>query len=598
VAVLIAAAWLQAWDSYGSTLTVDWLAYAVLAALVLAVLVLSGAASRAHAAVLTGVLALFALAVWAALSVTWSPLPTRGRDEALLTAFYAVALAVTVVALRTRAQRLAAVALLVAGIAGLAVAIAIKLIVTGSDEDVFMFARLSYPISYANAQAAMLMVAFWPAIVLAAVRRFPLVLRGLAFGCAVAIVCAALLAQSKGSTLGLGVSAAVVFAWAPSRLRLLPPTLLAGGFVLAGFEPLTRPFRDKDDPAAFDAAIVHAGWSVLWLSGAAVAIGLVYASADRRLELPPRTVRLLGLAALAGFLAAVAGGLALFFARVDHPRDYFADRWTTFKHLPTANQGLSTHLLSLGSNRYDFWRVSLDGFRAHPVAGIGARGFWTYYIEHRRSEEMPTRAHSLPLDVLLEEGLVGFALLALGLGLPLAVVARRRDDPVAVAALAGSAYWLAHASVDWNWTVPAVGLPFLVLLGTGAAGETTVRLARPVTLAAGVAAIALAAGAFAPTWVSGRLTRRALFEPRNAQADLRRAERLDPLSVDPYLMASLLDPRPASRVRVLRKAVAKEPRRADLHYALQTAYGALGDKRAAARELATARRLDPWSLRK
>ena len=29
--------------------------------------------------------------------------------------------------------------------------------------------------------------------------------------------------------------------------------------------------------------------------------------------------------------------------------------------------------LTIGSNRYDFWRVAVHEFAHHPVAGIGAR---------------------------------------------------------------------------------------------------------------------------------------------------------------------------------------------------------------------------------
>ena len=57
------------------------------------------------------------------------------------------------------------------------------------------------------------------------------------------------------------------------------------------------------------------------------------------------------------------------------------------------NETTSTHLLTLGSNRYDFWRVAIHQFREHPVGGIGARGFRVAYLGARRSPETPARAH-------------------------------------------------------------------------------------------------------------------------------------------------------------------------------------------------------------
>src|SRR5439155_2016395 len=111
---------------------------------------------------------------------------------------------------------------------------------------------------------------------------------------------------------------------------------------------------------------------------------------------------------------AVVGGIASFLATVDRPGHFFTKQWRSFKHLPRKDTA-SSHFFSLGSNRYDFWRVALDEFRDHPVAGIGARGFYNAYLVEGRSSETPQRAHSLELDVLSETGIVGFVLL-LGAG--------------------------------------------------------------------------------------------------------------------------------------------------------------------------------------
>ena len=77
---------------------------------------------------------------------------------------------------------------------------------------------------------------------------------------------------------------------------------------------------------------------------------------------------------LAVVVAAVIAAPIAFFASVDHPGRYVGDRWRSFKHAPYDESGRN-HFISLGSNRYDFWRVALTEFRDHPVAGIGDRGF-------------------------------------------------------------------------------------------------------------------------------------------------------------------------------------------------------------------------------
>src|SRR3954466_13101873 len=69
------------WDTRGSIAAVDWLPYAVLAALVVAVVGAAGAAILPPGAAVAGCVALVGLAAWDAISVLWSPLPPLARDE-------------------------------------------------------------------------------------------------------------------------------------------------------------------------------------------------------------------------------------------------------------------------------------------------------------------------------------------------------------------------------------------------------------------------------------------------------------------------------------------------------------------------------------
>ena len=236
------------------------------------------------------------------------------------------------------------------------------------------------------------------------------------------------------------------------------------------------------------------------------------------------------------------------------------------------------------------------GGMTHPLAGIGSRGFAAAYLRERRSLENPARAHSLELDALSETGILGFALLAVGIGCPLAIAARRARRSLLDASLLGACvYWLVHASVDWIWSIPANGLPFFLLLGIGAAGGGVPRLLRArAALPAGAAAVVLAALAFAPPWLSARFDDRAYTEasPAKILGDLPWARRLDPLSTEPYLTQAELSRSPAD-VAPLERAVAKEPRVADLRFRLGSAYLRAGRKADARRELAAAHRLAP-----
>jgi O-Antigen ligase len=576
---LAAAAFGLAWLSSGSTVGADWAPYACFAGLLLAVVLVSGSAVTLRRRELVVVAALVALAAWAAISITWSATPALARDEALLTLFYAIAFTVPLLSLRTSGERLLASAAVAAGAGLLAVGAAVVLRF-GSDQTDHYSYRLTFPISYPNALAAVFLIGFWPAVVLAAQRRRALPTRALALAAATAIASGWLTAQSKGGIAAIAVSGALVFGFSPLRLRLVPPTFVASGLTAAAYVPLTAPYRTG---SASD--VRSAGSAILLLTALGALAGLCYGLADRRVALGARGVRLAGITTLAVFVAAVGVGIAMFFTRVYYP-GWFEHQWRTFK-VSTQHPTTSSHLFQLGgSYRYDIWRVALQEFADHPLAGIGSRGFGPAYLERRHSYDTAARAHSVELDALSELGIVGFVLLACGLALPLvSVIPRmRRRDPAATAAFAGAAYWLVHASVDWIWTVPACGLAFWLLVGAGSSGGERPPLPRKATIPASVVTLVIAVAAFVPPWLSARLTDRGQFGW---------AKRLDPLAVEPYVAQAASASSPRAAAAALRRAVRKEPRVVELHFDLALAYARAHDFRRARAELKIAHRLDP-----
>jgi hypothetical protein len=600
-----------AWREQGSVLAEDWLPYALGAGLLVATVLASGTALRPARGLLAGLAALAALGLWTALSAAWSPVPALARDEALLVLFYALALSVPLLTLRSEGERLGAIAIVVAVSVSLAVATSVRLIVADDASENYWATRLGSPIRYPGAEAALFLVSFWPAAAVTASRQLNLALRTLAFGGAVTLLAGALMTQSRAAAISLAVSAVVVFAVAPARLRLLVPVALAAALVGAAYDPLTEPFQKQG--AVLDEAIRDAGRWALGLSLTGAAVGLLYALLDRRLAVPPRLARAAGVAALVAALLGAVAGLGGFLVEVDRPGDYVQDRWEAFKRQPDYETG-SSHLVTLGSNRYDFWRVALDEFRAHPVRGAGGRAFGPAYLRDGDTEETPQRAHSLAFDLLGETGLVGLGLLAAAL-LPFAriILRRARSDLLALGVLGGTAYWLVQASGDWTWTFPAAGVPLLLFLGAGAAGgeaaepspasvssggqlgpdqRIVTRAALPTGLALAVAALL----AFTPPWLSTRFTARALEQPSAEAADeLRWARRLDPLSVDPFIVEAELAPSPEQVIPPLEEAAEREPRSVGPRYLLGLAYLDAGRHADASRELREAVRLAPRS---
>ncbi|HEY7018493.1 MAG TPA: tetratricopeptide repeat protein [Gaiellaceae bacterium] len=590
--VLLAATCVLAWAETGSIEASDWLLYAIFAALLVALVLVAGSPSSPPRTVVVGISALLLLAAWQAISAAWSPLPSLARDDALLTVFYVAALAIAALTATGRLEGIVVTAATAAACGGLAVATAVAVRVADVPGSYFVGdGRLAWPITYPNADAAMFLVGLWPALVVAAERRLPVVVRGLALGAAAATLSGWLVAQSKGGGVALAISAVVLLAVSPARLRLLVPTALAAVLVGPLFRPLTEPFNAG---SGLDHAASRAALTLLWLTAAATVVGVVYALVDRRLEVGPSALRVARITVATLVVLAVIAIPVGFFASVAHPESFVQDKWHSFKHLPTSEQG-STHFISLGSNRYDFWRVALTDFRHHALAGIGGRGFGPAYLVQGRSSETPARAHSVELDALSELGIVGFVLLAVGLGALLVgcFLGLRRRNLAATAAFGAGAYWIVHASVDWNWTIPAVGIPFFVLLGAGAAAGADRPLGRAWAWPAAGFAVAVALLALLPPWLSARLSSHALESSSSTASDLRWARRLDPLSVDPYLVQAQIAPTPAAALPPLRKAVAKEPRSADVRFELGQAYLRAGRPADARRELRAALALDP-----
>lgn len=356
--------------------------------------------------------------------------------------------------------------------------------VTGSGfYGMFSDERLSYPAGYPNASAAQWMIAFWPALLLASGRSVPWALRGLLAGGAVLLADVALLSQSRGSVVASAVMLVLVFALVPGRVRLFA-TALPVAVGVAATAPLVLRVGTRIQDGASPYGAAHTAVAVSF--AAAVAVGLAVAAgalAERRagISAARSARRLVGALAWATLLAVVVGGLAA----AGNPVARARHAWDSFKGGYAANAGETRLLSGLGSNRYDFYRVALDQFRAHPLVGIGADNYQEQYLAQGRSGETPRYPHSVELRVLSQTGIAGALLAAVGLAGALAAgwrAMRRRpgrqrgaaggeggNDPlartVAAAALAGFGYWAVHGSADWFWEMAGLGAPAFAMLG-------------------------------------------------------------------------------------------------------------------------------------
>jgi tetratricopeptide (TPR) repeat protein len=495
--------------------------------------------------------------------------------------------------------------------------------------------RLEYPAGYANANAAQWLMAFWPALMLARSERLPWALRGVLAGGAVLLAGVALLSQSRGSLYATPVMLVLVFALLPGRVRsfaLLVPVVAGIGAaapsILAVGDDLSAGVVTKAHVHTAIAATLVAA-VVVWLLvslGAWVETRRVHSDAVRA-----RVRTGVGAIALAAVVAVVAGGLIV----AGNPAKRAEHAWHTFKVGYSADDTGGSRLVSgLGSNRYDFYRVALDEFLAHPVLGIGADNFAEQYLLHGRSEETPHYPHSVELRTLAQTGLLGALLALVGLGAALVASAQAlwRRDPlasaVAAAALAGFAYWVVHGSFDWFWEFAGLGAPAFAMLGLACAlapsrarrepapGASTAsgtavqaplvpragrgRTARRIGAAAGVAVALAAAGSLIAPWLSelevesaARVWTRA---PATAYARLEDAASLDPLSDQADLVAGSIALRYGELARAghdFTLALGRTPGEAYAALELGAIASSQGHQRAAIQMLERAARLNP-----
>ncbi len=506
-------------------------------------------------AIRVAVVALAAFTLWSFLSILWAGdqgMAWEGADRTLL---YLMVFA-TFALWRQREDSAALV--LGAWTLGMVVLAAVTVLrLPGSSPTQFFVGdRLVDPAGYPNAAAAMWLMAAWPALALASARRVPWALRGAFAGGAVVLCDVALLSQSRGALFATPVMLLLVFVVLPDRVRrmvtLLPIAIGVGVCVPA----LLRVADRIDAGGAHPLSAAGSAARVTMVAGGVV--GLVVAAGaalEARRPLDERTASRAHRALAAVGLAVVAIGVVGGLAAVGNPAHRISSAWHSFKGGYAENKGGSRLTSGLGSNRYDFYRVGLDVFKAHPIVGIGADNFGQDYLLRRHSNETPRYPHSLEIRTMLQTGVIGLALLVLAVGAAVAagLAAARSSSSmtraVAAGALGAFAYWAVHGSADWFWEYAGLGAPAFAALGLAVSlaprpPEPYLGM-RPMlgearAAAAGSAIIVGAILALALPWLSARqVDRAARVWPHDAGQAYRRLDRaasLDPLSDRPRLI--------------------------------------------------------------
>jgi hypothetical protein len=565
--------------------------------------------------------------VWSYLGIAWADAPGSAWEGANRGLLYGLAIAIVV--LRPWPRRAALIALALAG--GVLTAIATVVLIAGmGDPDpssLLQEGRLAEPAGYVNATAGLWLIGVWPLLTLAIDRALPLAARALSVGAATLLMQATFLSQSRGAAIALVAAAAVYVAlntrrW-PALLALAAP--LAATYMT--FDAIAK-VREAPTVAALTPAFDSAVEAILVaavVAAVAAAVGLAIGRRGEPLTASRPALRRNGDLALLGLAVLVAvGGLAA----IGNPVDWADERWQDFKTTGYSEVNSSDNRFtgSLGSGRYDFYRVAWSQVEDAPIAGVGQDNFANVYLERREGNEAPRHPHSLVLRMLSQAGVIGSALFFGALALLLAAAwnargrLRRAGDQavLAVGGVAAFVAWFVQAAGDWLWAFPALGIVALTLLGVAARiGEAEVApppeasdmtidggpgararlIANRSTIAVGVllAGLSLVCAGIAARYTSAAYDSSA-SDIETAIERLDRASELNPLSAEPLLAKGVLAQR-IGRYDIAKVALdgaaEREPDNWFIHFERALAESAQGDHRAALADAREAKRLNP-----
>jgi O-antigen ligase len=528
---------------------------------------------RTSTRVLVAVGLLTAFAAWAALSLLWSVAPARSWQDANRAIAYTlvVLLGLAVGSSTPRAVERTALGWLAVALAVATYALAGKAL-PGVVDNTGAVSRLRAPLEYWNALALVCVLGIPVALRLAV---DPTRARAVRLGFLVALwwlLVGLGMTYSRGGTLALLAAAAVLTALGGPRLRgllalgvafaaSLPP--LAAGFTLPALSTNGAPLDQRTDEGLIFLAVLAV--SAIVLAGVG---GLLLALEPRVRWTPARSRRVWRTLAVGG--AGLAFLVSVNVAGADGGwRDTLDGAAQSFTKTAKDETFDPARLASTNSgNRWSWWNEALGGWADRPVAGWGAGSFPLVHKRFRLDEVPVQQPHSVPLQFLVETGVVGFllvfgalALLVTGALARIRRMVSEREHDLGVALLAGVCAWLVHGLLDWDWDIPAVTIPPLLFLGVLCARPGRDRRAvpfrdperegrpglGPLAVAAGVLALACATVSAALPGVADGVASDAAAtvdeaaSPASLEDAARKAElaaRLDPLAIRPLVVGA------------------------------------------------------------
>jgi len=561
----------------------------------------------------------FAFGAWQALSAGWANEPSASQQTMAQTALYAAAFTLGLAGLRRAGwlQWLSATTLFAVWIP-VSIAVAARLLPERIGEDTF--ARLSWPITYWNGLGALAGFGLVLAIGLAGSPRVDGLVRAAAAATAPVFGLGLYLTLSRGAIVVVGMAILALVVIGPDRLETVATAVIslgATGVVAALAE------REGNLVALGGQLPEHAaegrrvGLALLLVMVVCAGLCLLLVNHAARLRGRPRAITgaavgtIAAVALIGGWATAGPGGNPVRWAEVQF------ESFKSFSNGARTDDSVASRLaVAAGSGRWQNWGVAWDQWQAEPVAGSGAGDYRFAWSQERPVDLYVVNAHSLYLEVMGETGLIGLLLLITPLvitaGVVGAVRVRAKSHPASrdiIVATCAAGVIAVHAAGDWDWQLPAVTLPAVVLGGAALrAGLQALAADRPagwfvrgpIVAASAVVALLVAGPVGSATLVDRAraearegMLEQALDHARDAQALQGNAPA--PRLLEAYVLTDL--GRHAEADAAFAAALARSPRDWSVMADWAAALINRGDRAAAALLLRRAERLNPREQR-
>ena len=459
--------------------------------------------------------ALLLLTLWVALSIAWSVDRARSVLELERWVVLLAGCSALLVLAQRRSSVLAPPALLAAITAVCGYSLATRLdpsAGTFAPRDPTAGYRLFEPVGYWNALGGFAALGTVLALGLATETSVGRSLRSLGAVALVVLPLTLFFTFSRGAWLALGGGLLVFVGWSPHRLRLVAESAVLAVAPAIAVLVASRSGALTDRTATLRAARQeghHLAWIVIALVALTVVLVPALAWVEDRSRLGSRPRRAVAAALLFAVTAALVAGVV----RGGGPVSVARRGYDSFiaPVPPTERVNLNSRLADLnGNGRAQLWSVAIDSLHGRWLTGTGAGGFQRTWDRSPKANQVVRDAHGLYVETLSELGVVGVALLAALLALPLAAALTRRAVPLVPALAAAYATFLLHNAVDWDWELAGVTLTglFLGCLLLVARRDRPERpTGAPVRAGLGVAVVGLAAFAFVAAVGNGALAR-------------------------------------------------------------------------------------------